>query len=239
MDIRRASFADDSRVLRRDVADVRREPIVREQRVHPPHRAIPHDLRHDGCGGDRSAALVPVDDGQVLRRRRPEPEAVDEASLGRRRQCAQAGSHRLQVRPVETRSVDLRGRDDPHRERRRAAHYPAENLLPLARRQLLGVVEPRKRANAMIPKALVVEEHSGDYEWPGQTAASGLVHARDETEPELPVELKEAPSPSPRARPLPALPPARPQEPAWPRRLRRWAARRRVRHAEPGREVGS
>ena len=69
---------------RRDVADVRREAVVRKDRVHPAHDAVAGDLGDDRGGGDRGALLVPVDHSLMLGRGRPEPEAVDEAGFGRR-----------------------------------------------------------------------------------------------------------------------------------------------------------
>src|SRR3954454_19157934 len=59
VDPRRAALADDLRMTGRDVADVRREAIVREERVHPPHDAVTRDLRDDRRGRDRRALLVP------------------------------------------------------------------------------------------------------------------------------------------------------------------------------------
>src|SRR5438128_1771795 len=46
-----ATRADDRRMARRDVPDVRGEAVVREDRVHPPHDTIARHLRDDrrGC----------------------------------------------------------------------------------------------------------------------------------------------------------------------------------------------
>src|SRR6185295_15826771 len=62
VDARRAALAHDLRVTGRDVADVRREAVVREERVHPPHDPVTGHLRDDRGGRDRSALLVAVDD---------------------------------------------------------------------------------------------------------------------------------------------------------------------------------
>jgi hypothetical protein len=42
----------------------------------------------------------------------------------------------------------------------------------------------------MIPQRLVVEQDAGDDQWPGQRAATGLVHSGDEPPPEAAVELE-------------------------------------------------
>ena len=52
---------------RRDVADVRREAVVREQRIHAPHQPVTSHLGDDRRGGDRGALLVAVDDGVFFR----------------------------------------------------------------------------------------------------------------------------------------------------------------------------
>jgi hypothetical protein len=69
---------------RRDVADVRRESVLGIERIHPPHQPVARHLRDDRRRGDRGTLLVAVDDGAMLGRGRAEPEAVDEAGLGRR-----------------------------------------------------------------------------------------------------------------------------------------------------------
>src|SRR5437868_3640680 len=53
VDLARADGAHDRRVAGRDVADMRREAVLREERVEPAHRAVAHDLRDDRRGRDR------------------------------------------------------------------------------------------------------------------------------------------------------------------------------------------
>ena len=70
MDVGRPARADGRRVTRRDVADVRREAVVRKQRVHPAHRAVADDLGDDRRGCDRRALRVAVDERPMVGRRR-------------------------------------------------------------------------------------------------------------------------------------------------------------------------
>ena len=60
-------LADTAECSGRDVADVRSEAVGREERVEAAHQPVADDLRDDRRGRDRGAALVPVDDGDVLR----------------------------------------------------------------------------------------------------------------------------------------------------------------------------
>ena len=106
MQLRRPERADCLVVRRRDVADVRDESVVRVERVETTHDAVAHDLRHDRRGGDRRAPCVAVDDGAVRRRRRPEPEAVDEAGVGGRMQVGEHGPQASEVRAVQAVAVD-------------------------------------------------------------------------------------------------------------------------------------
>ena len=85
----RPVLADARRVTRRDVADMGREPVLREERIEAAHDAIADDLGHDRGGGDGGAAAVAADDGEVLGRLLAEAEAVDEADLGGRRERVQ------------------------------------------------------------------------------------------------------------------------------------------------------
>src|SRR2546421_11572979 len=101
MDLRRPSLADDGRMAGRDVADVRREPVVRIESGQPSHRPVADDLGDDGRGGDRRALLVAVDNGLVLRRGRAESKAVDETDLRWRRELPKDRPHRGQVRAME------------------------------------------------------------------------------------------------------------------------------------------
>jgi hypothetical protein len=168
MDVTGPVLADEPRVARRDVADVRREPVAWVERVHPEHRAVAHDLRHDRGRRDRRAPLVAVDDRNVLGRGRPEPEAVDEACLGRRRERVKSTTQPVQVRPVQPNAVDLPRRDDLHRDPRRAVEHRAEQLLPVLGRDLLRVVQLRKGPNAMVAQRVVVEQDAGDDERAGE-----------------------------------------------------------------------
>jgi hypothetical protein len=197
MDVAGPVLANEPRVARRDVADVRREPVARVERVHPAHRPVAHDLGHDRRRRDRGAALVAVDDRHVLGRRRSEAEAVDEARLGRRRKRMQGSSEPVQIRPVQALAVDLAGGDDLDRDPGCAGENGAEELFPVLGRDLLRVVQLRERTNAMVAERVVVEKDAGDDERSGEGAAAGFVSPGDEASAELSVEPQQ---PLPRLR---------------------------------------
>ncbi len=188
MDLAWSSLAHDPGVARRDVPDVGREPVTRIERVESPHRPVAHDLGHDRCRCDRSASLVTVDDGHVLRRARPEAEAVDEAGFGGRGKRMQCSPQAGEVRAMQALSIDLGRRDRLHRDLRRAAEHRAEELLALFRAHLLRVVQKGERPDAVVSEELVVQKDAGDYERTGERAAPGLVSAGDEASAELSVE---------------------------------------------------
>src|SRR5215210_7678830 len=136
MDVARAALANDGRVTGRDVAYVRDEPVVREDRVQPAHRAIAHDLRDDRGGCDRSTAFVPVHDGLVFRRVWTKPEPVDETRLRRRRERGERLPQATKIRPVQAVAVDRRRRDDPHADALGAARERSEESLTVLVRDL-------------------------------------------------------------------------------------------------------
>jgi hypothetical protein len=202
VDVARPVLADQPRVPRRDVADMRREPVAWVERVHPAHRPVADDLRHDRRRGDRGAPLVAVDDRNVIGRGRSEAESVDEAGFGRRGKRVEGPSKPVQVRPVQALAVDLARRDDLDGDPGRTGENRAEELLSVLGRDLLRVVQLRERPNAVVAKRVVVEEDAGDDERAGERAAAGLVSPGDEASAEPSVEPQQ---------PLPRL---RPQKPA-------------------------
>src|SRR5918992_2065569 len=88
--------------------------------------------------------------------------------------------------------VDLPRRDHAHADPGGAADDGAEQLLPLERSHLLRVVQRRERPDSVMAEALVVEEHPGDDERPGQRAAAGLVGSGHEARTEPAVEREKA-----------------------------------------------
>ena len=62
---------------------------MRVDRVEPAHDAVANDLGHDRRGSDGGAPPVSPDDGQVLGRIPPQPEAVHETDLRGRRERVQ------------------------------------------------------------------------------------------------------------------------------------------------------
>ena len=140
------------RVARRDVADVRREAVVRD-------RARPSGAS-SGRGRPSRRSTPPRSPRSSRRRRRPrvcsgaerpEPEAVDEARLGGRRERVQRTSAAREVRAVQPGAVDLAGRDDAHGDPRRAARRPrgrAPRAPPGA--SCFESFRQRERANAVV-----------------------------------------------------------------------------------------
>ena len=166
--VARPVLADGGGVAGRDVADVAREPVARIERVQPAHDAIPRHLGDDRGSRDRGALGVAVDDRAMLGRERAEPEAVDETRLRRRREVGEDGAQTPEVGLVEAVAVDVGAGDDADADPGGAADDRAKELLALGGRDLLRVVERRERANAVIPEALVVQQHAGHHERPCQ-----------------------------------------------------------------------
>ena len=124
-------------------------------------------------------------------RERAEPEAVDQADLGGRRERGERLAQAAQVRAVQAVAVDGAGRDHADGDPGRAARHRAEELLALRGVDLLRVVQERERADGVVAQPLVVEEDARRDERPGQAAPPGLVRARDEADAEAAVEGEE------------------------------------------------
>ena len=92
---------------------------------------------------------------------------------------------------METVAIDGAGRDDADGDARRAASHRTEELLALRGIDLLRVVQERERADGMVAKTLVVEQHTGRDERPGQASPAGLVRAGHEAHAEAAVEGEE------------------------------------------------
>ena len=130
---RRPPLADDLRVAGRDVADVRGEAVLREERVDP----AASTGRASTLATIEAAAIAalfssPSTTARVRRRRRPEPEAVDEAGLGRRataRAGLRASRRGSTVQPV---AVDRPVRDHAHRRPARRSRGPRGTAPPAA-----------------------------------------------------------------------------------------------------------
>jgi hypothetical protein len=69
---------------------------------------------------------------------------------------------------VQPHAIDLPRGHDLHRDPRRAVQDRAEQLLPVLGRDLLRVVQLRKRTNAMVAQRVVVEQDAGDDERAGE-----------------------------------------------------------------------
>src|SRR6476646_7014236 len=187
----RAAGAHDRGVAGRDVADVPCEAVRGIERVEAAHQAVARHLRHDRGRGNRRAFLVAVDDGSVLRRSRAEPEAVDEAGLGRRSQRLEHRPQAGEVRAVQAVAVDVAGRDHAHGDALRARDDGAEEVLAPLRRALLRVVEKAERPDAVVAQRAVVEENARHDERAGERAAPRLVGAGDEARAEASIEAQE------------------------------------------------
>ena len=181
-----------ARVLRRDVADVGGEPVAGIHGVQAPHQAVAGDLGDDGGGRDRRALRVAVDDRDVRRRERAEPEAVDEARHARPVQLGEDGAEPPEVRPVEPLAVDLGRRDHADGDPRRRGQDRVVQPLALVGIDLLRVVESRERPDPTVAQRRVVEEDAGDDQRAGERAAPRLVRTCDEARLEAPVEPEQA-----------------------------------------------
>ena len=84
-----------------------------------------------------------------------------------------------------------------------AAHDERVELLARLRGVLLGVVQRSQRAQLARGERVVVEQHAGRDQRPGEAAAPGLVGAGDEAEAEAAVEREQPPAAAgpPRAAP--------------------------------------
>ena len=127
----------------------------------------------------------------MLGRERAEPKAVNEAGFGGRAERGERFAQAAEIRAVQAVAVDDCRRNHPHRDAGRARGDGPEELLPPRRIDLLRVIEETERANAVVAQALVVEQHAGRDERPGEAAAPGLVRARHEADAESAVEGEE------------------------------------------------
>ncbi len=191
MDVRRAEGPNRRGVRRRDVPDVRHEPIARVERVEPSHHPIPDDLRDDRSRSDRGAPRVAVDDRPMGRRCRTKPEPVDETRVSRRGQIRENGAQRGEIRPMEARPVDLESGHDADADLRSAPQDCFEQRLALFLRDLLRVIESRERTHPRTAQRFVVEKNAGDDERTGKRAASRLVRPRDVANAEASVVCEE------------------------------------------------
>jgi hypothetical protein len=69
---------------------------------------------------------------------------------------------------VQTDAIDLTRRDDLDGDARRARKHGPEQLLTILGRDLLRVVQLRKRPHAMIAQRVVIEENAGGDERAGE-----------------------------------------------------------------------
>jgi len=88
-------------------------------------------------------------------------------------------------------AIDLARGDDTDGDALGARDDRPKELLPLGRGHLLGVVQTRERADAVVPEAGVIEQDAGDDERTGKRAATCFVGAGDVSDAELPVIPKE------------------------------------------------
>ena len=175
----------------RDVADVRREAVVRIEGVQATHGPVANDLRDDRCGGDCGASLVAVHDRLVLGRQRSEPKTVYKAGLSGRAEGGERLTEPPQVRLVQPVAVDRPGGDDADRDSCRAARDGAEEHLTALFGHLLRVVQEGEWANAVVAQLLVVEENTRDDQRPGEAPATGLIRTRNEPRTEASVESEQ------------------------------------------------
>ena len=171
-----------------DVSDMRHEAVTGIERIEAPHHPVPHDLGHDRGGRDRRAAGIPVDDRAVGWRRRTQPEAIDETGIGGGMEVGKHGAQSREVRAVQPRAVDLTRGDDPNAHRGGTRQHGLEQLLPLIRQDLFGVVQSGQRTDARPAQAFVVEKNTGNDERPCERTSARLVGPRNEADAETSIE---------------------------------------------------
>ena len=159
------------------------------------HEAIACDLRDDRRGGDRCAGRVTFDDRALRASERGDGKAVaetDQLAANAVADAAQGVSQRRQVGLVQAPRVDPAdtARDDDHPCGARQ-HERIELLAGLCA-VLLGVVERTQRAQLARRQRLVVEQHRGRDQRPGEAASPRLVGAGDEAHAERTVESEQA-----------------------------------------------
>ena len=195
---RRDALAFDRLAVRgRRVADVLGEAPAGVLAVGVAHEAVARDLGDDRGGGDRRARRVAVDDRALLAAEVRHREAVEQAqhlaadAVG---DAARRVAQRREVGLVQAARVDAahaaRDDDDP----RGGAHHERVERLARLDGVLLGVVERAEQAQLARGQRLVVEQHPGRHQRPGQAAATGLVGAGDQPEAEAAVEGEQPPA---------------------------------------------
>src|SRR5579862_1466181 len=161
VDLRWADAPHDGAVCRRDVADVRGEPVGRVERVGGVHVAVARHLRHDRGRGDRRALLVAVDDRTMTRRRGPEPKSVDEVHVGGLAR-GERRAEPTQIRPMEAVAIDDRRRKHMDGNTLRTAEHGDVELLAGVMVELLRVVEEGEGPSSMLTDRVEVEENAGE-----------------------------------------------------------------------------
>ena len=124
---------------------------------------------------------------------RAEPEAVDEARLGARREVGEDVAQPREVRAVEAVAVDVAGGDDAHRDLRRRRRAPPGAAPRAARGSTCFESFSSASGRVRWPlERLVVEQDAGDDERARQRASPRLVRARDEADAEPAVVAEQA-----------------------------------------------
>jgi len=157
------------------------------------HVAIAGDLGYHRGGSDRGARAIALDHGAVRHRALTQGEAVDQAGGPlARRQSLQRTRQRFDVGHVQAARVDpAHATDDDAHPTRRPQHRRVQ-LLPLLRPHLLGVVQTPERPPVRAGERLVVEQHRGGNQRPGEAASASLIGTRYLATAETAVEGKEA-----------------------------------------------
>src|SRR5713226_1797516 len=117
---------------------------------------------------------------------------------------------------MEPVAVDHSRREDVHGHTLGAREHGEVELLARRLVDLLRVVQQGERPHAVVAQALVVEQHTGDDERPGERTTARLVRTGDEADAETAVEAEEPlpgtlarhlaeDSPGPRGSTVPAL----------------------------------
>ena len=179
-------------MLGRGVPDMGGELPARVRGVGPAHVPIAGLLGdHGGCGNGRARGIA-ADHRPLLVLQRPNRKAVAQTDAPWAGDPAERVVKSGQVRHVQATGVDPGGApgDDDHPSGHAQDHW--EQLRPLLRRLLLGVIEAGQGSDLPDSERLQVEQYGGRHQWAGQTTTAGFIGTGHEPGAEGAIELEQA-----------------------------------------------
>ena len=165
-------------VVRRAIAFVVFQAVLRKDRVPSLERGVPGDLGQNRSGGNRKTQCVAVDQ-RFLRKRQVDTDGVHQHAIAGCGQLLHGPAHG-QARSLQNiHMVDFEGVGGSHGPGSGALPDSVSKDLAPLRRQLLAVIQAANRF-------LGIEDHGcGEYRTEQRTAA-GFVQPRDGPEPSAP-----------------------------------------------------